>query len=276
MQLSRLPTRVAPPYASKPDYKAQLKRCVKQIAELQRTLYAERRSALLVILQAPDAGGKDSAVRHVFSGVNPQGCRVHSFGPPSEQELRHDFLWRTAMALPERGTIGVFNRSYYEEVVTVRVHPDLLRREGFAARGRHDVWERRFGAIRAHEKHLCSEGTQVLKIFLHLSKEEQRRRFLRRLSRPDKRWKLSAADIADRALWDDYAAAYEACLKATSTDEAPWFVVPADDKRTAHLFIAELVLDALRGLKPVVPEVSGEAAQTFERLRRELEAEVED
>ena len=276
VRLAHRPTRIPPPYDSRSDYRVLLKGRVGAIAKLQRALYAERRSALLVVLQGLDAGGKDGIVRHVFSGVNPQGCRVHSFGPPNDQELRHDFLWRTTLVLPERGMIGVFNRSYYEEVLAVRVHPDLLERQGSGGGDGGGVWARRFDAIRGHELHLTASGTRVLKIFLHLSKEEQRQRFLRRIARPDKHWKLDPADIDDRAHWDDYVGAYEACLAATSTDQAPWHVVPADDKKTARLLVAQAVLDGLQGLNPIFPRTPDELSRSLEQLRTRLETEAPD
>ena len=244
------------------------------MSKLQQALYAAKTAALLVILEGPDAGGKDGVVRHVFSGVNPQGCQVHSFRPPSEQELRHDFLWRTTVALPERGIIGVFNRSYYEETLAVRVHPALLEPEGAPADTKRSFWQGRFDSIRAHERHLGRNGTKVLKVFLHLSREEQRRRFLSRIARPDKHWKLDPADIADRADWDDYAKAYEACLGATSTEAAPWYVIPADDKRTARLIVADLVHQALKDIDPVYPATRDAVARSLETYRRQLEAEA--
>ena len=244
------------------------------IAKLQEVLYAGRTGALLVILQAPDAAGKDGAIRHVFSGVNPQGCQVHNFKSPSEDELRHDFLWRTTAALPERGLICIFNRSYYEETLVVRVHPELLAMEGAPAKEHKRFWKHRFESIRDHERHLARNDIRVLKIFLNLSKEEQRRRLLRRIDQADKHWKLSASDMAERLRWDDYTQSYEACMEATSTKAAPWWIVPADDKKTARLMIAELVLRALKGLHPRYPATPKAVLRDLETYRRRLEAEA--
>ena len=220
--LARRPTDVPHIYKDAADYTKLLKKQVRAIAEMQQALYAGKGAALLVIFQALDAAGKDGTIRHVFSGVNPQGCQVHSFHQPSQEELSHDFLWRTTAALPPRGLIGVFNRSYYEEALVLRVHPDLLPAEGAPAEERETFWEHRFESIRDHERHLTRNGVRIVKVFLHLSREEQRRRLLARIDDPDKTWKLSASDMAERARWDDYIDAYESCIAATSTVEAPW------------------------------------------------------
>ena len=272
VDLEGRPTRIAPVYEDKADYRERMGRAVAHIGERQRALYAERRSALLMILQATDAAGKDGVIRHVFSGVNPQGCRVDNFEPPSRAELAHDFLWRTTLRLPPHGYIGVFNRSYYEEVLVVRVNPDLLAGEGVQADGER-LWRGRFQSILDHEAHLARSGVKVLKIFFHLSKAEQRRRFLRRIDRPDKHWKLDPADIRERSRWRAYQQAYEACLSATSTEDAPWLAVPADDKRTARLFVAQAVSDALDALDPRYPQTSPELQARLDEARRSLEAE---
>src|SRR5216683_2962771 len=221
---------------------------IRRLAEMQRRLYADDRWALLVVLQGMDASGKDSAIKHVLSGINPQGCEVHSFKPPSVEELEHDFLWRAGVRLPARGRIGIFNRSYYEEVLVVRTHPELLEREKVPRTliGKH-IWEERFQDIRAFERHLGRNGTIVLKFFLHLSKEEQRRRFLDRLEQPAKRWKFSMDDVNERKRWDDYRTAYEDMIRATSRPNAPWYVVPADHKWFARLVVAAAVIEALEG-----------------------------
>ena len=276
LRLSRRPTRVRPIYDGKAAYKSLLAERTKAIAKLQQALYAGRGAALLVILQALDAAGKDGAIRHVFSGVNPQGCQVHNFKSPSEDELRHDFLWRTTAALPERGLIGIFNRSYYEETLVVRVHPELLASEGASAKEQESFWDRRFESIRDHERHLTRNAVMVLKIFLHISREEQRQRLLRRIRRPDRHWKLSAADMAERTRSNDYTDAYQACLGATSTEYAPWWVVPADDKKNARLLIAELVLQSLKTLNPQYPATPEAVLRNLDVYRRKLEAEASE
>src|SRR3989338_6787998 len=263
--LKKWPTAVTPFYRSKEQYQTSLAKHVEGLSALQSVLYADNRYALLLIFQGMDAAGKDSAIKHVMSGVNPQGCQVFSFKHPSAEELDHDFLWRTARALPERGRIGIFNRSYYEEVLIVRVRPDLLRAEGIPddLPGRKDVWKERYRSIVHLEKHLYYNGTRIIKFFLHLSKEEQSRRFLKRIDDPRKNWKFSAADVAQRKLWKQYMKAYEACLSATTTGAAPWYIVPADDKQNARLIISRVILDTLEGLKMSYPGVSA-------RRRREL------
>jgi PPK2 family polyphosphate:nucleotide phosphotransferase len=219
-----------------------------------------------------DAAGKDGAIKHVMSGVNPQGCQVFSFKRPSAGELAHDFLWRTTTCLPERGRIGIFNRSYYEEVLIVRVHPEILSAEALPEEllADHAFWEKRFDSITNLEKHLHRNGTRVIKFFLHLSKEEQRKRFLKRLEDPDRNWKFSEADISERGRWKDYMKAYEACLGATSTAHSPWFVVPADDKLNARLIISQIVLDALKELKMSYPEAGGKRLKELRLLRKLL------
>ncbi|MGP8071677.1 MAG: ADP-polyphosphate phosphotransferase [Thermoplasmata archaeon] len=265
--LRKWPTRVAPVYKSKEQAQRMLDDHVHQLSSLQERLFASNRYALLVIFQAMDAAGKDGAIKHVMSGVNPQGCRVYSFKHPTPMEHEHDFLWRTTRDLPERGQIGIFNRSYYEEVLIVRVHPDILRSEGIPdlLRGKKSVWRERYRSISNLERHLDRNGTRIIKFYLHLSKEEQRKRFLQRIDDPEMNWKFNRADLEERKFWKEYMRAYEECLSATSTDEAPWYVVPADDKENARLIISQVILDTLEGLHVSYPE-------TTERRRRELRA----
>ncbi|MGI8430927.1 MAG: ADP-polyphosphate phosphotransferase [Chthoniobacterales bacterium] len=248
--LRDLPTVAKPFYKSKADYHQLLREWTKELADLQSLLYAHNRYALLVIFQAMDAAGKDSSIKHVMSGVNPEGCQVYGFKRPSAQELEHDFLWRTTCCLPERGKIGIFNRSYYEEVLIVRVHPQILRNQNLPAEllNEESLWQGRFQSINDLESHLYRNGTRILKFFLHISKEEQRKRFLARLDDPDKNWKFETGDIDERHFWDAYAAAYEECLRATNTKEAPWYVIPADDKKNARLIISQAMIDALKEL----------------------------
>jgi PPK2 family polyphosphate:nucleotide phosphotransferase len=245
---------------------------VHSLSARQSLLYAHNRYALLLIFQAMDAAGKDGAIKHVMSGVNPQGCQVFSFKHPSATELEHDFLWRTAQCLPERGRIGIFNRSYYEEVLIVRVHPEILRAQELPddAMADDEIWEHRYRSIRDHEKHLHRNGTRVVKFFLHLSEEEQRKRFLARIDDPEKNWKFSEADMAERALWKDYQHAYEACLMATSSKTAPWYVVPADDKGNARLIISRVILDTLDQLKMSYPRPDKDHQAELRRFRRAL------
>ncbi len=272
VNLKQWPTAVKPFYQSKRDYKQVLKAHVKEMSALQSLLYADSRYALLLIFQAMDAAGKDGAVKHVMSGINPQGCDVYSFKQPSRKELSHDFLWRTTNCLPERGIICIFNRSYYEETLIVRVHPDLLKAQGLPDEllDLKKIWKHRFQSILNLEKHLHRNGTRVIKFFLHLSKEEQRKRFLARIEDPHKNWKLSAADTRERDLWKKYMSAYEECLSATSTDHAPWFVVPADDKQNARLIISRIVLDTLKSLKLKFPETTPERQKELQSIRKML------
>jgi len=221
-----------------------------------------------------DAAGKDSAIQHVMSGVNPQGCQVFSFKHPSAEELEHDFLWRTTRCLPERGRIGIFNRSYYEEVLIVRVHPDILRAQALPPElVGEDIWEERYRSINDLEFHLHRNGTRIVKFFLHLSKEEQRRRFLDRLKEPEKNWKFNAGDLGERALWNEYMIAYQECLRATSTEHAPWYAVPADDKKNARLIIADAILEVLQGLKMNYPQPDKAHRKELESIRKTLEQE---
>ncbi len=272
VDLGDWPTTVKPVYKSKDHYQALLTEHVAQLSALQELLYASDRYAILLIFQAMDAAGKDGAISHVMSGVNPQGCQVFSFKHPSATELQHDFLWRTTRDLPERGHIGIFNRSYYEEVLIVRVHPDLLRAEGVpnAHGGDKPVWRERYKSIVNLERHLYHNGTRVIKFYLHLSKEEQRKRFLARIDDSTKNWKFSEADLAERKFWKRYMKAYGECLGATSTDEAPWYVVPADDKENARLIVSCIVLDTLQRLKMSYPEVGAARRRELLSIRKRL------
>lgn len=258
----------------KDDAKQMLALGVKRLRNLQERLYAEGRWSVLIVLQAMDAAGKDSAIEHVMSGINPQGCDVTAFKAPSAAELRHDFLWRAAINLPERGRIGIFNRSYYEEALVVRVHPEILAGQNLPPRLVTDhIWEERFESITAFEQHLARNGTVILKFFLHVSKEEQKRRFLERIDEPDKRWKFSAGDIVERGHWDAYMAAYEDMIRHTATKAAPWHVVPADNKWFTRLVIAATIVDRLERLDPEFPPVDDKALKEMEDLRKKLVAE---
>jgi len=269
VNLAKWPTLVEPITDSKKDYQKRLAAHVADLSAQQKLLYASNRFALLLIFQAMDAAGKDGAIQHVMSGVNPQGCEVHSFKHPTATELEHDFLWRTTRALPGRGRIGIFNRSYYEEVLIARVHPAILRREGVPEPPAR-VWHERYRSISELERHLGHNGTKIVKFFLHISKEEQRKRFLARIDVPDKNWKFTPADVTEREFWSDYMKAYEHCLTATSTDAAPWYVVPADDKRNARLIVSRVVLDALEGMHLTYPTVSPTRRAELIALREQL------
>jgi len=272
VDLDKWPTRVDPVYKSKDQYKKLLSDHVERLSVQQELLYASNRQAILLIFQAMDAAGKDGAIKHVMSGVNPQGCQVFSFKHPSATELEHDFLWRTTRELPSRGKIGIFNRSYYEEVLIIRVHPELLKSEGlvYEPRSEKRVWHDRYRSIRNLEKHLHINGTRIVKFFLHLSQEEQRKRFLARIDAPEKNWKFSLADIAERKFWKDYMEAYEECLAATSTKESSWYVVPADDKQNARLIVSQIVLDTLEGLDMSYPKTTDERRQELLEIRKQL------
>jgi PPK2 family polyphosphate:nucleotide phosphotransferase len=267
VDLDKWPTIAEPLTKSKKEYKELLHQHMEKLSALQDLHFASHTYALLLIFQGMDAAGKDGAIRHVMSGVNPEGCEVFSFKQPSAEELDHDFLWRTTCRLPERGRIGIFNRSYYEEVLIVRVHPEILRSQGLPAelRDEKDIWEQRYNSIVNLEKHLYRNGTRIVKIFLHLSRNDQRKRFLERIDEPEKNWKFSTSDIHERKYWKQYMQAYEECLQATSTLHAPWFVVPADDKENARLIVSQIVLDALADLKMSYPK-------TTEKRRIELKA----
>jgi PPK2 family polyphosphate:nucleotide phosphotransferase len=271
-KLSEWPTIVKPFWKSKEEYQELLQEHVDKLSSLQQLQYASNRYALLLIFQGMDAGGKDGAIRHVMSGVNPQGCQVFSFKQPSAEELEHDFLWRTTRCLPDRGRIGIFNRSYYEEVLVVRVHPEILLGEGLSKelRGEKNIWEERYRSIVDQESHLYRNGTRIVKFLLHLSKNEQRKRFLERIDDPDHNWKFSLADIHERKYWGQYMQAYEDCLQATSTHHAPWYVVPADDKKNARLIVSQIILDTLSGLKLEYPKTTPKRRRELKSIRKLL------
>jgi PPK2 family polyphosphate:nucleotide phosphotransferase len=259
----------------KPEAKARLASGIERLSALQEKLYADNRWSVLVVFQAMDAAGKDGAIKHVMSGVNPQGCQVHSFKQPSAEELDHDFLWRIAKALPERGRIGIFNRSHYEAVLVERVHPEFVKGSQLPKeRIDDDFWDGRFKSIRHFESHLARSGTLILKFFLHLSKEEQRKRFLARLDEPGKRWKFEMGDVAERKLWDKYMTAYEDAIRHTSRADARWYVVPADNKWFARLVIAEALIEAMEELKLEFPKVEGKALKALEQVRGALMAQA--
>jgi PPK2 family polyphosphate:nucleotide phosphotransferase len=272
VKLRDRPTIVKPFCKSKKAYQELLGEHVAGLSSLQQLLYASNRYALLLIFQGMDAAGKDGAIRHVMSGVNPQGCEVFSFKQPSADELEHDFLWRTTCRLPERGRIGIFNRSYYEEVLIVRVHPEILRGQGLPEEllDEKTIWEERYRSIVDMEEHLYRNGTRTVKVFLHLSEKEQRKRFLERIDEPDKNWKFSLADIHERKYWMQYMKAYEACLNATSTHHAPWYVVPADDKENARLVVSRIVLDTLKELKMAYPKTTAKRRRELQSIRKLL------
>jgi len=273
VDLSQWPTRIAPVYRDDAHYAQLLARHVAGLSTQQQLLYASNSHAVLIIFQAMDAAGKDGAIAHVMSGVNPQGCQVYSYKHPDGTELKHDFLWRTTRDLPERGRIGIFNRSYYEEVLIARVHPEILVNEGLPAPGRkaHGVWRERYRSINGLERHLAGNGTHIVKFFLHVSKEEQRKRFLARIDNPQKNWKFSAADVEERRYWDDYRRAFEKTLSATSTRDAPWYVVPADDKRNAHLIVSRILLDTFEGLSLEFPKTTAKRRRELLALRAQLQ-----
>lgn len=273
--LNKYTTAVKPFYKSKEQYKEILQEHIERLSQMQNILYADNRYALLLIFQSMDAGGKDGAIKHVMSGVNPQGCQVFSFKHPSIEELDHDFLWRTTRNLPERGKIGIFNRSYYEEVLVVRVHPEILNGEQIppALLQHKDIWENRFRSINDLEKHLYSNGTRIIKFFLHLSKEEQRQRFLKRIDDPQKNWKITMDDIKERRYWKEYMKAYEACLQATSTPHAPWYIIPADDKDNARLIVSQVIVDTVKSLKLSYPSMDVQRKKQLQKIRKALSKE---
>jgi PPK2 family polyphosphate:nucleotide phosphotransferase len=273
LDLDKWPTSVKSICKSKEQYQELLQEHVKELSALQQLHYASNRYALLLIFQGMDAAGKDGAIRHVLSGVDPQGCEVAGFKQPSADELEHDFLWRTTRRLPERGRIGIFNRSYYEEVLVVRVHQEMLRAQGLPEELRDEktIWDERYRSIVDLESHLYRNGTRIVKIFLHLSHDEQRKRFLERIDEADKNWKFSLADVQERKYWKQYMAAYEQCLSATSTHHAPWYIVPADDKENARLIVSAIVLDTFNDLKMVYPKTTGKRRKELQSLRKLLE-----
>jgi PPK2 family polyphosphate:nucleotide phosphotransferase len=272
VNLKKWPTRVKPVYQSKEQYHELLDKQVGELSELQQLQYASNRYSVLLIFQAMDAAGKDGAIKHVMSGVNPQGCQVFSFKHPSAMELDHDFLWRTSQCLPERGRIGIFNRSYYEEVLIVRVHPEILKSQGLpdGLVNEKTIWKERYRSIVDLENHLHRNGTRIIKFFLHLSEEEQRKRFLDRIDEPEKNWKFSLADIEERKFWKQYMQAYEACLSATSTKIAPWHVVPADDKENARLIVSRIILDTFKSLKMRYPQTDAKRREELLSIRQRL------
>jgi PPK2 family polyphosphate:nucleotide phosphotransferase len=272
VHLKKWPTLVKPVYKSRKKYQHLLEEHVDQLSSLQRLLYASNRYALLLIFQAMDAAGKDGVIRHVMSGVNPQGCQVFSFKHPTSAELEHDFLWRTSRALPERGRIGIFNRSYYEEVLIVRVHPEILRSQRLPKElfDEKTIWQERYRSIVDLENHLYRNGTRIIKFFLHLSEEEQRKRFLERIDEPEKNWKFSLADIEERKFWKQYMQAYEECLSVTSTRNAPWYAVPADDKENARLIVSQIIVDALKELRMAYPKSGAKRRQELQAIRKRL------
>ena len=272
VDLDKWPTRIKPGYHSQEEYQTILAEHVHKLSAQQTRLYADDCYAMLLIFQAMDAAGKDSAIKHVMSGVNPQGCQVYSFKHPSPEELDHDFLWNATRKLPERGRIGIFNRSYYEEVLIVRVHKAILDGERLPAKllAEKHIWRDRYRSIVNLEDHLHRNGTRVVKFFLHLSKEEQRKRFLSRIDEPDKNWKFSVDDVRERESWNHYMKAYEECLGATSTATAPWYIVPADDKATTRLIVSRIILEAFKDLKLEYPQLSPERLQELRKIRKLL------
>ncbi|NCP65179.1 MAG: polyphosphate kinase 2 family protein [Paraglaciecola sp.] len=272
LDLSQWPTIVDPYYTSKSDYRKKLTKNVKHLSQLQRLLYATNQHSVLLIFQAMDAAGKDGAIRHVLSGINPQGCQVTSFKHPSATELDHDFMWRTTRALPERGRIGIFNRSYYEEVLIVRVHPEILAGQGLPEpiRDHDELWQERYQSIQGFEQHMQRNGTRIIKFFLHLSKEEQRLRFLQRIDKPNKNWKFSEADIKERQFWPQYMQAYQQAINATSSKAAPWYIIPADDKKNARLIMAQIVRASLTSLDMHYPQSDEKRVAELQAFRQQL------
>lgn len=261
-------------FPSEDDANEMLQEGIEQLARYQDILYAQDQYSLLIILQAMDAAGKDSVIKHVMSGVNPQGCQVRSFKEPSSEELDHDYLWRASRALPERGRIGIFNRSYYEEVLVVRVHPQILQNEHLPSHLKDDhIWKRRYREINNFERYLVDNGTSVVKLFLNVSNEEQKKRFLKRIDEPEKNWKFSAADVKERAFWKDYMEAYEDMLNHTSTEWAPWYVIPADNKWFTHLTVANIIHRKLEGLDLAYPQLTAEHEKELQEARKLLESE---
>ncbi len=263
-------------YTSKGDAEKDLKKNVKRLSKLQRKLYADDTRSLLIIFQAMDAAGKDGTIRHVMSGLNPQGCQVYSFKQPSTEELDHDYLWRCAKAMPERGRIGIFNRSYYEDVLVVRVHPGILQSSQLPNKIKNDpdIWRKRFTQISNFEKHLTQNGTQILKFFLNVSKKEQKKRFLARIETPEKNWKFSSSDVKERGFWEDYQIAYRDAIQATSTETAPWFVIPADNKWFMRLAVSEVIAKKLDSMNLAFPEVTEEHLESLRQAKILLESEV--
>lgn len=273
VKLKYRPTNIKPLYKSKEQCQQMLLEYVEKMSSLQQLLYASNNHSVLLIFQSMDTAGKDRVIKHVMSGVNPQGCQVFSFKHPSAEELEHDFLWREIRCLPERGRIGIFNRSYYEEVLIVRVHPEILNSQGLSDKflNKKTIWQQRYNSIVNLENHLYHNGTRIVKFFLHLSKEEQRKRFLKRIDDPKKNWKFNISDIEERKFWKHYMKAYEACLSATSITNSPWYVVPADDKNNSHLIISQIILDLLKGLKMTYPKLDKKRKNELQSIRRLLD-----
>lgn len=272
VRLHRLPTRVKAVFKSKEQYREMLQAHVEHLSSLQQLHYASAQYAILLIFQGMDGAGKDGAIRHVMTGVNPQGCEVFSFKTPSEEELKHDFLWRTTCRLPERGRIGIFNRSYYEEVLITRVHPEILLTQKLprhSLKAKH-FWRDRYRSISEMEEHLYRNGTRIIKFFLNLSKKEQAKRFLERIDQIEKNWKFSSSDIHERKYWKHYMQAYEKCLSQTSTEHAPWYAIPADDKDSARLIVSQILIDELVSLKMSYPKCSAKHRQELQSIRKQL------
>lgn len=264
-------------YKTKEDAVADLQKNIERLAKLQDILYAQNHHALLIIIQALDAAGKDGLIKHVMTGLNPQGCQVFSFKAPSAEELDHDFLWRASKSLPERGRLGIFNRSYYEEVLVVRVHPNFLQNQPLPTKVKNDkkVWEKRFDDIRNFEKYLTRNGIHVLKFFLNVSKDEQKKRFLERIDTPEKNWKFSAQDIKERGFWEDYQKVYAEAMEATSTEKSPWYVIPADNKWFTRVAVSEIICQKLESLKLQYPELSDAQKAELAECKKMLEGEGE-
>jgi PPK2 family polyphosphate:nucleotide phosphotransferase len=268
------PTDFTGEFTDKAQAKDLLEKNIERLSDLQDTLYAQNIHSLLVIFQAMDAAGKDSAIEHVMSGVNPQGCQVVAFKAPSAEELDHDYLWRCQVALPERGKIGIFNRSHYEEVLVVRVHPEILKAQQLPddIKNSPDIWQQRYRQIREWERTLTENRTAVLKFFLHVSKEEQKKRFLKRIQQPEKNWKFSARDVKERELWNEYMDAYRETMQATSTDDAPWYIIPADKKWFTRLAVSEIMVEKLESMNLTYPQITADERSGLEEARRLLES----
>jgi PPK2 family polyphosphate:nucleotide phosphotransferase len=271
-KLKNYPTRIEPFCPSKKDYKKLLDQHLGQLNKLQQLLYASNTYSLLIIFQGMDASGKDGSIRHVMSGIDPQGCQVHSFIQPSLEELKHDFLWRTTCKLPERGKIGIFNRSYYEEVLVTKVHPHLIQSQKLPKElmDKNTIWKGRYHSIADFESHLHRNGIRTIKIFLHLSPKDQRDRLCKRLEQPDKKWKFNVNDLYEAKYWKQYMSAYEDCLNATSTQHSPWYVIPADDKENARLIISQIVINTLESLKITYPKLSAQEKRGLDSMNKQL------
>jgi len=272
IKLNKIPTRVKPFYLDKEDYKKQKEKHLHKFNELQELFYSYNKYALLIIFQGMDAAGKDGAITHVMSGVNPEGCQTFNFKQPSTEELDHDFFWREYKCLPERGRIGLFNRSYYEEVLVTKVHPEILKRQQLPPdlTDKNKIWKNRYRSIVDIERHLYNNGTLIIKFFLHISEEEQKKRFLARIDEPDKNWKFSAADFKEREYWDDYMKAYEDCINNTTTERAPWYIIPSDDKENARLIMSQIIINKLKKIKMNYPVIDEEKKKELLSIRNSL------